>query len=213
MLVSTAVQPHEIAIDSECVYTMAPGLGSHRLDREHLPRAPAGRRQSAWEDQFAAVVQARLPRLQRLARRILHSDDLADDAVQEALVSLWQEGRLPPNPEGWLVRAVVLRSLHLNRSQRRRRGYEERAGALRPEFDPYGDASRALEAKELARAIEAVLRQLPDHLCRVFLLRETEQRDYESIADALGVPVGTVRSRLHRAREALKNGLRALACA
>src|SRR5262249_23196258 len=109
MLVSTAVQPHEIAIDSECVYTMAPGLGSHRLDREHLPPAPAGRRQSAWEDQCAAVVQARLPRLQRLARRILHSDDLADDAVQEALVSLWQEGRLPPNPEGWLVRAVVLR--------------------------------------------------------------------------------------------------------
>ncbi len=156
-------------------------------------------RRPTWEEDFAAVVGARLPRLQRLARRILHSDDLADDAVQEALLSLWKEGRLPPNPEGWLIRAVVHRSLHLNRCRRRRRAYEERASTRRAESDPGGDAVRALEA--------AVLRGLPEHLRTVLELREAGQQDYESIAASLGVPVGTVRSRLFRAREALRAAL------
>ena len=213
MSVITAVQPHGTTNDSDYVYSTVPEADHRRPDREHWRSAPAVRRSCAWEDQFAEVVQTRLPRLQRLARRILHSEDLADDAVQEALFSLWKEGRMPPNPEGWLVRAVVLRSLHLHRSRRRRRGHEERAGARRPESDPCGDPSRGLEAQEVAHVIAAVLRELPEHLCAVFVLREAEQRDYESIAAALGVPVGTVRSRLHRAREALKDGLRALLCA
>ena len=136
MSVITAVQPHAIINDSDHVYSRAPGVDNRRPDRAHRRDATAVRRSCAWEDQFAEVVHTRLPRLQRLARRILHGEDLADDAVQEALFSLWKEGRMPPNLEGWLVRAVVLRSLHLNRARRRRRGYEERAGAQRPESDP-----------------------------------------------------------------------------
>jgi RNA polymerase sigma-70 factor (ECF subfamily) len=138
----------------------------------------------------------------------LRSDDLADDAVQEALLSLWLEGRLPPNLDGWLVRAVVYRSLHLNRSRRRRREYEERACLLRPEHDPGGDASRPLEDAEVARTIEAALSGLPDYLRTVFVLREVEQMDYKSIAEALQVPVGTVRSRLNRSRSALQQVLK-----
>lgn len=213
MSVITAVQPYAIVNESNYIYLTVPGAENRRPDRERWHNTPADRRNCAWEDQFAEVVHARLPRLQRLARRILHGEDLADDAVQEALLSLWKEGRMPPNPEGWLVRAVVLRSLHLNRSRRRRRGHEERAGAQRSESDPCADASRALEAQEVAHAVAALLGELPEHLRTVFVLREAEQHDYESIAAALGMPVGTVRSRLHRAREALKEGLRALACA
>jgi RNA polymerase sigma factor (sigma-70 family) len=213
MSVITAVQPHTLSVDRYYIYTLSPEVGSGGLDREHWRDPPAVRRSSAWEDEFAAVVHTRLPRLQRLARRILHSEDLADDAVQEAFLSLWNEGRMPQNPEGWLARAVVLRSLHLNRSRRRRRGYEERASTLRPESDPRSDASWALELQEVAHAVAALLGRLPEHLRTVFVLREAEQCDYESIAAVLGVPVGTVRSRLHRAREAIKDGLRALACA
>lgn len=160
-----------------------------------------------WCDPFAEIVGPRLVRLQRLARKILRSNDLADDAVQEALLSLWREERPPPNLDGWLVRAVVNRSLHLNRTRQRRRYHEERACLGRSEQDPAGDASRPLETAEIARAIEAALDALPDHLRTVFVLREAEQMDYESIAESLGVPMGTVRSRLHRAREALKAGL------
>jgi RNA polymerase sigma-70 factor, ECF subfamily len=174
--------------------------------RTRLDRADE-RRSRSWDDQFAEVVGPRLVQLQHLARRILRSDDLADDAVQEALLSLWLEGRLPPNPDGWLVRAVVHRCLHLNRSRRRRRENEERACSQRSEHDPGADASRPLEDAEVAVAIEAALATLPDHLRTVFLLREAEQMDYNAIADSLRVPVGTVRSRLHRAREAMRDAL------
>ena len=131
MSVISAVYPQSIINDSNYVadssyaYRPSPGVGSRHSDHEH-------RRSGAWEVQFAAVVQARLPRLQPLARRMLHGEDLADDAVQEALLSLWKEGRMPQNPEGWLVRAVVLRSLHLNRSRRRRRRYEGGRALLAP---------------------------------------------------------------------------------
>jgi len=213
MSVISAVQPHVIINDSYYLYVNMSGVGGRCPDREYRCDPPAARWSGSWEEEFAEAVNARVPRLQRLARRILHSEDLADDAVQEALLSLWKEGRMPPNPDGWLVRAVVLRSLHLNRSRRRRRLYEERACARRPESDPCGDASRSLEAREAADAIGTLLKELPEHLCRVFVLREDEQRDYESIAETLGVPVGTVRSRLHRARAALKDSLRAVASA
>jgi RNA polymerase sigma-70 factor (ECF subfamily) len=229
MSVITADYPRNAFIDSDHVPFTPPREGDRwRADVVAIParsRRPSfecplhrdprhestpDRPSCTWEDQFTEVVNTRLPRLQRLARRILRSEDLADDAVQEALLSLWKEGRMPPNPEGWLVNAVVLRSLHLNRSRRRRRDYEERAGARRPEHDPCGDPSRLQEAREFAHTIEAALKGLPEHLRTVFVLREAEQRDYESIAEVLGVPVGTVRSRLHRAREALKDGLRTL---
>jgi RNA polymerase sigma-70 factor (ECF subfamily) len=204
MSVIMAGQPHGLAdapsyVSAKTLWVEgrgARGAGAMRALSIHPSRA--------WEEQFAEVVHPRIPRLQRLARRILRSDDLADDAVQEALVSFWKEGRLPRNPEGWLLRAVVLRSLHLNRARRRRRNYEERAGAERVEHDLGGDGARALEAQEAVQTATAVLRKLPEHLRTVFVLREAEQRDYASIAVALGVPVGTVRSRLNRSRKAVR---------
>jgi RNA polymerase sigma factor (sigma-70 family) len=213
MSIITAVQPYAIIDHFDYRPITAPVVHNRRSDRDHRRDEPLDRRSCAWEHQFAEVVQTRLPRLQRLARRILHSEDMADDAVQEALFSLWKGGRMPPNVEGWLVRAVVLRSLHLHRCRRRRRRYEERASTRRPESDPCGDASRVLESQEFARVVTALLRKLPEHLGAVFVLREGEERDYESIAATLGVPVGTVRSRLHRAREALRDSLRTLAYA
>ncbi|AGA26471.1 RNA polymerase sigma factor, sigma-70 family [Singulisphaera acidiphila DSM 18658] len=160
-----------------------------------------------WHLEFAETVAPHLDRLHRLARRILRSDDMAEDAVQEALTSLWREGRMPPNPTGWLSRAVVHRSLHLNRCRQRRRCHEEKACWHRSENQHEGDGLRALEARELGIRIEAAISRLPDRFREVFVLREVEQMDYGAIADALRVPVGTVRSRLSRSREALQKAL------
>jgi RNA polymerase sigma-70 factor, ECF subfamily len=160
-----------------------------------------------WDENFSDAVAPLLVGLHRLARRILHSDDLAEDAVQEAILSLWKAGQLPPNPRAWLNRAVVNRSLHLNRSRRRRRRHELLACLHRPESDPTGDAARALEAEEIGARIDEALSTLSDHLRMVFILREVEQLDYESIADLLQIPLGTVRSRLARSREALQRAL------
>src|SRR5262249_34989354 len=113
--------------------------GPGRLD-------PSPRRR--WPDEFAEAVGPLTAGLHRLARRSVGSEAVADDGVQEALISFWREGTLPPNPNGWLARAVVHRSLHLNRCRRRRRLHEERACAHRLEFAPAEDASRGLEAEE-----------------------------------------------------------------
>jgi RNA polymerase sigma-70 factor (ECF subfamily) len=160
-----------------------------------------------WHLEFAETVAPLLDRLHRLARRILRSDDMAEDAVQEALTILWREGRMPPNPTGWLSRAVVHRSLHLNRCRQRRRCHEERACSHRSVLNHEGEASRLLEARELGVRIEAAISRLPDRFREVFVLREVEQMDYGAIANALRVPVGTVRSRLSRSREALQKAL------
>ncbi|SIO62439.1 RNA polymerase sigma-70 factor, ECF subfamily [Singulisphaera sp. GP187] len=166
-----------------------------------------GPSQRPWHLEFAEIVAPLLDQLHRLARRILRSDDMAEDAVQEALTSLWRAGRLPPNPTGWLSRAVVHRSLHLNRCRKRRRCHEERACSHRSENQKEGEASRTLEARELGVRIDAAIAQLPERFREVFLLREVEQMDYGAIADLLRVPVGTVRSRLFRSREALQKAL------
>jgi RNA polymerase sigma-70 factor (ECF subfamily) len=172
-----------------------------------MPDRECAGEQFDWDDTFSDVVGPLLARLRRLARRILHSDDLAEDAVQEAVLCLWKEGRLPPNPSAWLSRAVVHRSLHLNRSRHRRRRHELLACLHRPESDSGGDAARALEVEEISARIDKALWMLSDRLRMVFVLREIEQMDYESIADRLRIPLGTVRSRLARSREALHHAL------
>ena len=68
-----------------------------------------------------------------VARRILGDEVQAWDAVQEAMIALWNEEEVPPNPRAWLTRAVVLRSLHLARCRTRRRWHERRACERRPE--------------------------------------------------------------------------------
>lgn len=161
-----------------------------------------------WTTEFATLVAPHIARMKRLARRILRSDDLADDAVQETLLSLWKEPAVPHNLAGWLSRAVVHRSLHLHRCQRRRRVHEELACLGRTEFDQRQDASRRLEAIEVRAAIDAAVAQLPERLREVFILRAIDEMDYEAIASELGVPLGTVRSRLSRSREALQAALR-----
>jgi RNA polymerase sigma-70 factor (ECF subfamily) len=203
MSVTDAAESQTIQINSKHVYPIAPVQRTHVRDRASAQYLPLGRRRSDWDDQFTTVVRTQLPRLQRLARRVLHCTDLADDAVQEALFSLWNEGRMPVNLEGWLGQAVVLRSLHLSRSRRRRRSYEEQAGARRPERDPCGDVSRVLEVQEVRQAIAMALETLPEQLRAVVVLRAFEDQDYEAIARGLQIPLGTVRSRLNRARRAI----------
>jgi RNA polymerase sigma-70 factor (ECF subfamily) len=142
-----------------------------------------------------------------VARRILGDEDTAWDAVQEALLSLWVGGEMPANLRAWMVRAVVHRSLHLSRcrSRRRRREHEARIGRL--EESDRDDPARHLEGEELRRTLREALSEIaPDHRS-VLVLSVIEQMDYESIAATLGVPIGTVRSRLNRSRKALREVL------
>lgn len=159
---------------------------------------------------FDRLVEPHLAALHVVARGIVDSDDLAGDAVQDALVCLWRLDEPPADLRGWLVRTVVHKSLHVDRARRRRSLHEERAAAERNELCPMC-AEGVEEDEDWKRALDAALESLSDRLRVVFLLRQRDGLDYEAIARRLALPIGTVRSRLKRARDELaaRLGLRA----
>jgi RNA polymerase sigma-70 factor, ECF subfamily len=153
---------------------------------------------------FAAATRPLLGHLVSIARRILGDENAAWDAVQEALVSLWLEEEMPTNLRAWLARAVAHRSLHLARCQSRRRKHEVQARHQRIEESDRDDPAHHLEGEELGRILEEALSRIAPEQRTVMVLNVVEQMDYESIAKSLHIPIGTVRSRMNRARRALR---------
>ena len=150
---------------------------------------------ASFEDQ----IRPHLPAVQATARRVLGDDDAASDAVQEALIALWQSGSVPAHLRRWLLRTVVHRSLHARRSRQRRAYWEDRGGA-----DVLScalcDPEREVEISQLIDSLDEALGMLsPDHR-EIMVLRDVEGLEYREISDRLKVPIGTVRSRLNRAR-------------
>lgn len=166
---------------------------------------PSGERAvPSYDERFAGIVRPVVGQLVHVAQRILGSEDLAWEAVQEALLSLWLQGSPPPNPRAWLVRAVIHRCLHLGRTNRRRRRHEARACYRRTEASNRDNPAPLFLAEETRDALRAAVERLGDTHRLVLSLHLIEGLDYESIARRLGIPIGTVRSRLNRAREALR---------
>lgn len=159
--------------------------------------------------EFERSIVPHLDPLRALARDMTGCTDLADDALQEALIAYWRCATPPTDPRGWLVRATVHKCLHALRARRRRIAHEESAGAERDERCPLCEPSHRAEDAEMRAELDAAIGALSEELRSVVLLREREELDYAQIAARLSVPIGTVRSRLHRARVDLARRLRA----
>ncbi len=186
----SAVHSHDSASDSTCLHG-----GSALCDGEI--------RESAHD---LVDVHDHLEDWTASARRIVGSDDLARDAVQEALRDFWLLDHLPPRPIGWLARAIVYRSLQIRRGVLRREKHEARAAACRATIDP-ADPSSLCARREDRDRLRGALRDLPQSHRTILEKRWMEGLDYVAIANELSVPVGTVRSRLNRARSLLRNAL------
>ena len=154
-----------------------------------------------------AIPRSEMERLAAIARRVLGGEDLAWDAVQEALVSLWLEREPPRDPRAWLTRTVIHRSLHMARCRSRRRRHEDQARLERTERDDESDPVRHLEAKELRRIWRQALDSIAPEHRTILIALLVDQQSYEAIAARLRIPVGTVRSRLNRARKAMRQVL------
>jgi RNA polymerase sigma-70 factor (ECF subfamily) len=158
-------------------------------------------------EHFSLSVAQHLPRLLRAARNILDGDDLAWDAVQETLLRIWVGGWLPADPEGALLHLVVKSSLHNSRCLRRRRFHESLAVQWsKPCCDE--DPLSVVESLERAEAVRDAVKGIAEEYRSVIELFEFDGLSYESIARLLNLPVGTVRSRLYRARALLRRRLR-----
>jgi RNA polymerase sigma-70 factor (ECF subfamily) len=151
----------------------------------------------------AALIEAQIPGLRRFAYALLRGDrERADDLVQDTLeraLSCWHLRRTEGNVRSWLY--TILHNRFLSDQLRaRRRGLHD---ALTEETEVPGidgGQDTALEHRDLLRAFSA----LPEEQRTVLLLVAVEDLSYEETARVLGVPIGTVMSRLSRGRERLR---------
>ncbi len=164
---------------------------------------------------FEVLVTRHERRVYRLLLRMLGSAEEAEDAAQEAFLSLHRHGRRfrrEARFSTFVYRVAVNAALNRRRSQGRARArhrelsQRQAAGEHLPSV-PRDPESAASGAQVQAKVQEALLR-LPPDLRMVIVLYDIEGQSYRDIADVLGVPEGTVKSRIHRARNALRELLR-----
>jgi len=149
---------------------------------------------------FAQLLETEIPRLRRYARALTHDVTRADDLVQDCLLRalakqhLWQPGT---DLRAWLF--TILHNQHVNDVRR-----EVRNGVAVPVEDvPVAAADDTAAALQL-RDLEGAITSLPEEQRQVILLVGLEDLRYEEAAKILGIPLGTVRSRLSRGRHTLR---------
>jgi RNA polymerase sigma-70 factor (ECF subfamily) len=165
---------------------------------------------------FEMIIRRESPRLLAVARRMLGNDEDANDAVQDGLISAFKSCA---NFEGhsqistWLHRIIVNAALMKLRSRRRRN--ECAIDDLLPRFLEDGHRmdvrapwqpmpEDALDQEETRAALHRNLERLPDEYREVIMLRDIEELSTEHTAAMLGITAGAVKTRLHRARQALR---------
>ncbi|WP_077034788.1 RNA polymerase sigma factor [Pelomonas sp. KK5] len=138
-----------------------------------------------------------VPRLRRYARALAGNPSDADDLVQDTLERAWTRAALWPgvlDMRAWLF--GIMHNLHVDGLRRARPGMQELA-----EDEPAAPAVDRLVLRDLAAALEL----LPAEQKEVLLMVALEDMSYAEVAQALGIPVGTVMSRLSRGRERLRS--------
>lgn len=157
-------------------------------------------------DAFAELARAAVVRLDRAARLILRDPELARDAVQEGLIRAWRDLRKLRDPDrfdAWLYRLTVNACVDLAR-HRRRRVIEVELTALHQPAQP--DTSVAHADRQL---VDQVLRELDEQGRAIVVLHYYLGLPLTDVAATLSIPLGTVKSRLHRALVAMRVAMEA----
>jgi RNA polymerase sigma-70 factor (ECF subfamily) len=152
-----------------------------------------------------------------IALRLLNDEDAASDAVQEALISAFRRFNTfrGDSLKSWLARVVVNACYDELRKKRRQHSVPlEQFNAEGEEIetsywlvDPQGNPEEQFESSELGSVIQESLDRLPSIYRLMLVLVDIEGMSYEEAALAAGVPVGTVKSRLARARSQMQRSL------
>ena len=155
-------------------------------------------------------------RIQRLIARMVRDVDLVEDIAQETFIRAYRalhQFRGDAQFYTWLYRIAVNTAkkslLDLKRNplvtEAALRSSDDEDETSRHESEPSTEETpeSELAAKEIAEAVNAAMEALPEDLRQAITLREIEGLSYEEIAEAMSCPIGTVRSRIFRAREAI----------
>ena len=187
-------------------------------DAQLVERALAGDTRA-----FELLVLKYQRRIQRLIARMVRDTDLVEDIAQETFIRAYRalhQFRGDAQFYTWLYRIAV------NTAKKALLGLKHdplvTEAALRPEAEedetfqpgsePIGEETpeTLLAAREIAAAVQEALEALPEDLRQAVILREIEGLSYEDIAAVMNCPIGTVRSRIFRAREAISARVRPL---
>ena len=197
----------------------APNKGQARMSEREVDQALVERVQNGDKRAFDVLVQKYQHRIIKLIARFVRNSDEVQDVAQEAFIKAY---RALKNFRGdsafytWMYRiAINTAKNHLVASNRR--ATDSAVDAQDAEQYDSGDwlreyatPERELLASEIKGVILKTITDLPDDLKEAITLREMENLSYEEIADVMDCPIGTVRSRIFRARETIDKQLKPL---
>lgn len=154
-------------------------------------------------DELESYVEEEIPHLRRFARSLCGSADEGDDLVQDALERAWRKRhswRREGSVRGWLFRILYRVFLNSRRKTKPVLSEIDTEAVADPVHERLAPQDARLTADDLARGLET----LPDDQRAAVLLVALEGVSYDEAASVLDVPIGTLRSRLFRGREALR---------
>jgi RNA polymerase sigma-70 factor (ECF subfamily) len=193
----------------------SPSSGNREIDHELVLRAQRGDKRA-----FGLLVDKYQRKLARLLSRMIRDQAEIEDVVQESFIKAY---RALPNFRGdsafytWLYRIGINTAKNYLVSMGRRPSVSTDIEIEDAENFEDGNELRTMETpestlmtKEIAQTVNDSVENLPEDLRTAITLREIEGLSYEEIATIMGCPIGTVRSRIFRAREAIALKLRPL---
>jgi RNA polymerase sigma-70 factor (ECF subfamily) len=148
------------------------------------------------QDQLAALV----PNLRAFAKSLCGSADQADDLVQDTLIKAWKNQSSyaqGTNLKAWLF--TILRNTFLSEKRKRKREVEDQDGALAGQLSVHGEQAGHMDLLDFADAFA----KLPEEQREALILIGAEGFSYEEAAEMCGCAVGTIKSRVNRARTKL----------
>lgn len=190
-------------------------MSDREIDRQLVERAQRGDKHA-----FELLVEKYQRKLARLLSRFVRDPAEVEDVTQEAFIKAY---RALPNFRGdsafytWLYRIGINTAKNYLMAMGRRAPTSTEVEA--EEAEGFDDADQlrdintpesVLLSKEIAQTVNATIEKLPEELREAIRMREIEGMSYEDIAQAMDCPIGTVRSRIFRAREAIAEQLRPL---
>ncbi len=190
-------------------------MSDREIDRQLVERAQRGDKQA-----FGLLVQKYQRKLARLLSRFIRDPAEVEDVAQEAFIKAY---RALPTFRGdsafytWLYRIGINTAKNHLMALGRRAPTSTGVEAEEAEGLDEGELLRDINtpeslllSKEIAQTVNATIERLPEELRTAIQMREIEGMSYEDIAKAMDCPIGTVRSRIFRAREAIAEQLRPL---
>jgi len=161
-------------------------------------------------DAFETLIRRHQKTIFNLVYRMLGDYDEAAEISQEVFLSAYRaigNFRGDANFSTWLYRIALNQATTRRKSLNTRQQRSVPIENTEPASDPHPGPAESMEKKEIRQRVQQALNRLDPDDAAVILLRDLQDVPYEEVARVLEIPIGTVKSRLHRARLALKSEL------